>query len=114
MMKCINETCSSEAAGRSKYCSDACKVAFNRNKKRPATVTNETVTPNRNTTRTASYQDYIDNLQDYAQRADAGRLNWGERMDQEQLKAAGLKANRISIPGDWDYVGCCVNIDGVA
>lgn len=37
-MKCMN--CNNEAVGRSKYCSDKCKVAWNRNKKRN-TVTGE-------------------------------------------------------------------------
>lgn len=33
------------------------------------------------------------------------RLNWGEHMTAAQLKDAGLAANRVPIPGDWDYVG---------
>ena len=30
-----------------------------------------------------------------------------------QLKQAGLKANRVPIPGDSDYKGVCVQQDGV-
>ena len=41
-MKCLND-CGNEAKGRSKYCSDKCKVAWNRNKKRN-TVTGEAKT----------------------------------------------------------------------
>ncbi len=45
-MKCLN--CNNEAKGRSKYCGDGCKVAYNRNKNRntvtPETVTSVTVT----------------------------------------------------------------------
>lgn len=47
-MKCLN--CNNEAVGRSKYCSDRCKVAYNRNNRNSATVTNTTVTDSRNTT----------------------------------------------------------------
>ncbi len=32
-MKCLYESCENEVAGRSRYCSDKCKVAYNRNKK---------------------------------------------------------------------------------
>ncbi len=42
-MKCLN--CVKEATGRSKYCSDKCKVSYNRNKKRnTVSVTNPSVT----------------------------------------------------------------------
>ncbi len=42
-MKCLN--CVKESAGRSKYCSDKCKVSYNRNKKRnTVSVTNPPVT----------------------------------------------------------------------
>lgn len=34
-------------------------------------------------------------------------LNWEGWMDAGELKANGFKANRVSIPGDWDYVGNC-------
>lgn len=32
-------------------------------------------------------------------------LNWGQHMTSDQLHDAGLKANRVPIPGDWDYQG---------
>ena len=32
-------------------------------------------------------------------------LNWGPWLDKTQLSQAGLKGNRVSIPGDWDYEG---------
>lgn len=44
----------------------------------------------------------------YATRTDPDSLNWGEWMTADQLHEAGLKANRVSIPGDWDYVGVAV------
>lgn len=37
-------------------------------------------------------------------RTDPDKLNWGERMTFNELNQAGLKGNRIAIPGDWDYV----------
>lgn len=41
-MDCINK-CGNEAKGRSKYCSDSCKVAYNRNKRNTESVTDVTV-----------------------------------------------------------------------
>lgn len=42
----------------------------------------------------------------YVPRSNPGILNWGEWMDVDELKQNGFKVNRVSIPGDWDYVGC--------
>ena len=39
----------------------------------------------------------------YAERTGAEKLNWCEPMSRMELDQAGLKANRQSIPGDWDY-----------
>lgn len=41
----------------------------------------------------------------YWPRTHSERLNWGDHMSGSELKDAGLVANRVSIPGDWDYVG---------
>ena len=41
----------------------------------------------------------------YHPRTHPERLNWGEPMTRAELEAAGLKANRVPIPGDWDYAG---------
>ncbi len=38
-------------------------------------------------------------------RSEPEKLNWGPWMNVGALAAAGLKANRVAIPGDWDYVG---------
>ncbi|MCK5610242.1 hypothetical protein KAR91_50685 [Candidatus Pacearchaeota archaeon] len=32
-------------------------------------------------------------------------MNWGKHMNVQELESAGLKANRVPIPGDWDYEG---------
>ena len=39
----------------------------------------------------------------YATRAQPELLNWGPWMDTAQLAGAGLRANRVPVPGDWDY-----------
>ena len=64
-------------------------------------------------TRTASYQDYLDHPEDYAKRTDASVLNWGDGLTAKQLGTSPFKANRVTLPGDWDYEGCCVQVDGV-
>lgn len=40
-------------------------------------------------------------------------LNYGPYLTAPQLERAGLKANRVPIPGDSDYQGVCVFQDGV-
>ncbi len=100
---CVN--CDNEAKGRSKYCSDRCKVAHNRNKSvTDVTVTVESVTVPPVTV-TASIEHYYEHPDLYITRAHPERLNWGEYMNYSQLQDAGLNANRVSIPGDWDYDG---------
>ena len=57
----------------------------------------------------ASLEDYNDNNdRKYITRANPDKLNWGPWMTTEELVAAGFRANRVSIPGDWDYVGVAV------
>lgn len=55
--------------------------------------------------RTASLDDYNTNRQDYANRTKPELLNWGKWMSAPDLAKAGLSANRVTIPGDWDYAG---------
>ena len=92
----------------SRYCSAKCrKLAFQRNGK--VSVPDE----RRHRTRTPSIDDYREHPHDYVQRREPDQLNWGEWMDSHQLEQAGLKANRVSIPGDWDYDGVVHEVDGV-
>lgn len=42
----------------------------------------------------------------YCPRQEPEKLNWGPWLTSKELKQAGLKANRVPIPGDWDYEGC--------
>lgn len=54
----------------------------------------------------ASLDDYLDEHgRHYAPRAHPELLNWGDWMTSLQLEQAGLKANRVPIPSDWDYEG---------
>ena len=55
--------------------------------------------------RTAGLQDYYDNPDNYYPRREPERLNWGAWLNMDQLKQADLRANRVPIPGDWDYEG---------
>jgi hypothetical protein len=55
------------------------------------------------TTQTASLDHYQSNPDQYAKRTNAATLNWGEPMSSPELAKAKLTANRVAIPGDWDY-----------
>ncbi len=56
-------------------------------------------------TRIASIDDYYAHRDDYAERACPELLNWGAWMDTADLEQARLSGNRVTLPGDWDYVG---------
>ncbi len=49
--------------------------------------------------------DYYANPDKYIPRTEPDKLNWGPWLNTAELNAAGLKANRVPIPGDWDYEG---------
>jgi len=51
-----------------------------------------------------SIDHYQANPDQYAPRTNPDLLNWGERMTFNELNKAGLKGNRVAIPGDWDYI----------
>ncbi len=53
----------------------------------------------------ASLEDYKKNVPaKYSRRFEPEKLNWSKnKMNDEQLKQAGFRANREPIPGDWDY-----------
>lgn len=87
-MECINK-CGNEAQGRSKYCGDTCKVAYNRNKRNTVTVTDATVTQ----TVTGTTPAYVEAINEQSVRSRVG----------------GCK---VAIPGDEDYTGVCEKVDG--
>ncbi len=49
--------------------------------------------------------DYYANPDKYIPRTEPDKLNWGPWLNTAELNVAGLKANRVPIPGDWDYEG---------
>lgn len=53
----------------------------------------------------ASLEDYKKNVPSkYARRFEPEKLNWSKnKMNEEELKQAGFRANREPIPGDFDY-----------
>ena len=130
VMKCLN--CVKEATGRSKYCSDKCKVSYNRNKKRNDVTETESVTD--------VYKSGADSLSTHHERFVAGGgkdnclarlpanfgasdcmckmcignrakptpliLNHGVWKRCDQLGRDEI--NRVPLPGDVDYVGVAV------
>lgn len=58
---------------------------------------------NPNTALVSSLEHYRSNPDMYIERQEPDRLNWGKRMNMNELNIAGKKANRVPIPGDWDY-----------
>ena len=47
-----------------------------------------------------------------ATRTNPGQLNYGKPLSLHGLTKAGLKANRVPIPGDHDYSGVCEQVEG--
>ncbi len=55
---------------------------------------------------TATLEHYERNAQMYAKRNAPELLNWGPWLNARQLQdCAPFRANRVPIPGDWDYEG---------
>ena len=114
MALCKNN-CGNEAKGRSMYCSDTCKTLYNRNKKSVTTpVVTETVTVGGVSClrkdlvpcgHDFSLKVFHDNPSDFAIRDKPEKLNWGPWMSLSELESSSFIANRVSIPGDFDYSG---------
>ena len=109
-MKCKN--CDAELTGRQKvHCSDRCRKALSRTNKSDISnsdtevgqITAEELVQIEAVAMPGTLGDYYARPSQYAQRTNPDKLNWGPYMTTEQLADAGLKANRVSIPGDWDY-----------
>ncbi len=88
----MNCRCGKELVGRQKHYSDACRMKANRAKAK-ANVSG------------TSLEHYHENPDMYAERSKPDKLNWGPHMSMSELDSAGLVANRVTIPGDWDYEG---------
>lgn len=126
-MKC--KQCDNALTGRQReYCSDKCRKQASRTKPThedgPGSPNadkmvvehppNADISERGQRTRTASFDDYWENPNDYVSRQEPDKLNWGAWMSSQQLSAAGLKGNRVTLPGDWDYDGICFqDSDGV-
>jgi len=48
---------------------------------------------------------YYINPHMYIARQEPDKMNWGKHMTMAELVQAGLKCNRVPIPGDHDYAG---------
>lgn len=109
--------CDGPVAGKKLYCDDACRMAFNRAQTEQQTAPQPEQSSNQpeqtqpeQPTRTEqesgpSIGHYNANPSKYAPRTNPHLLNWGKWMSGESLAHFGLVANRVPIPGDWDYVG---------
>ncbi|KKM64400.1 hypothetical protein LCGC14_1501720 [marine sediment metagenome] len=111
---CLCVGCENELTGRQRYCSDKCRKAASRtdnsDKPKSDTEVGQPMTAREICSRKvgfdnvrATLEHYECNPSMYAQRANPEKLNWGPWLDTEQLVLAGFKANRVSIPGDWDF-----------
>jgi len=102
MARCAN--CGKEFEAKrstAKFCSGTCK----KQTQRSCPAKKEEVVP----LRIATLQDYIDHPEDYAPRDHPEELNWGIPLNADELKELEKIRktrihNRVTIPGDWDYV----------
>ncbi len=112
-MEC--KQCGKPVAGRSQYCSESCKTVYNRNKRKPEQVPEhlQPIAVGSGVCVTVGLDDYLSRPEAYVTRREPDKLNWGSWMNMAELEAAGLKANRVAIPGDWDYKGAAIFIPGL-
>lgn len=121
-MKCKWPDCKHEARAKSPFCSGTCKKRYHR-----ASGTDVPVEVGQKQVGQADcvpvveggrmMQVGLDHYRtcpdQYAKRVHPELLNWGLWMNRTELEQAGLKANRVSIPGDWDYEGAAIFIPGL-
>ena len=105
MSTCI--VCGNECGDKAKTCSDKCRKAASRGVTLPvdASVTNRC-----DITSVTSGCDKPSVT--YATRTNPDQLNYGEPLTKAGLAKARLRANRVPIPGDYDYKGVCQQISG--
>ncbi len=98
-MKCLN--CDNEAVGKGKYCSDACKVAYNRNRNRNKSVTDVTV--NRTVTDACSSERPVDFT---GRRKDYELLeSWANGNGSESQQRLGALARQYRVVDVQEYLG---------
>jgi len=110
-MKCLNCGKEFEAVrSTAKYCSDKCKLDYNRGL---SVSINDVVSVSDTPIDTVSNRLPANYGQDDCQCLHClslkindikGKLNHGSYMDAQELKLNGYIANRVTLPGDIDYV----------
>ena len=103
-MKC--KQCNQELSGKKQYCNDACRMAYSR--RQPEHQPEQNHQPEHEQIANPNTPYTMD-----ATRTNPELINTGKPMTNHQLKQAGLKANRVPIPGDHDYKGVCEQVGGV-
>lgn len=115
-MKCKNEACENELTGRQKtYCSDKCRKIQTRTESR----TNESRTKC-DELKVSEFESTVEVVEFTGQDEPCLQpgyvcpipedkrkpyINYGPYMTANELAAAGLRFNRVSVPGDEDYAG---------
>lgn len=115
-MQCKRINCDNTVTGKALFCSGACRTAVSRADTAmqvlQATVTDVTLEPTVTPPEQAQrFPTYDDDRAKYATRTNPDKLNHGQHMNSSELEQAGLKANRVPIPGDRDYAGVCVKTE---
>lgn len=101
---CKAEGCIEPVAGKQQYCSGKCRTAHSRATVTPKPAPTVTIGGVTNPEPvTVSLDHYRANSSMYATRAEPDKLNWDGWMNPCQLKYNHLTANRVPIPGDWDF-----------
>ena len=125
-MQCLNCSKEVDQTGNRprKYCSDKCRMVHVRSLRKSKAYskpnneggvlaeTNKNVDSSEcsrqskisvDLTFAVSYKHYVDNPDMYARRDNPEKLNWGQPLTFHELQASPFTANRVSIPGDWDF-----------
>jgi len=107
MKVCKRDGCTNEVSAKATWCSDACRMAATRTKKdeqpEQCSTSSEPEQPEQLEI-VASEEHYLANPDMYAKRNNPYGMNWGKPMGVKTLHRHGFRLNRVTIPGDWDYV----------
>ncbi len=101
---CARKDCKVVLTGKQRFCSDKCRKARSRTDNSDKPNSDTKVGQALDLDNAPSLAHYKANPSMYITRLEPEKLNWGTWMDSGQLASAGFKANRVFIPGDWDYV----------
>jgi len=98
-MQCKWHKCSNESRTRSPFCSETCKK---RHARRSGTNGGTELSGTEGFVPVQRQVGQAELESACARRKEPSKLNWGPWMNSDELKANKFKANRVSIPGDWD------------